>query len=92
MEDNIEKTEYQQAWDERIRDIEVAISESLMHGVTPKILLASGLTIEQLCKYLDLEPDWKNPDGRAIAFGDEGEIILMLYRSVDVPYGNIIIR
>lgn len=87
-----EKSEYQQVWEDRVRDIEVAISENLAKGVTPEILLANTQTIEQLCSYLELEPDWRNPEGRAIAFGDDGEIILKIYRSIDVPYGNIIIR
>lgn len=88
----IEKTEYELAWQERISSIEVAISENLIKGITPQILLASSLTIEQLCGYMELQPDWTNPEGRAIAFGDEGEVILRLYRSIDVPYGTIIIR
>lgn len=86
------ENDYQQAWNERIQSIEVAISENLIREVTPEILVASTLTIEQLCEHLGVEPDWKNTDGRAIAFGDEGEVVLQLFRSVDVPYGTLIIR
>lgn len=88
----MEKSEYQLMWEERVRDIEVAISENLMQNRTPEILLANNLTIEQLCGYMGLEPDWTNQEGRAIAFGDDEEVILRLYRSVDVPYGIIIIK
>lgn len=86
-----EKSEYQQVWDKRVQDIEVTISENLMRGVTPEILIATDRTITELCEYLDVIPDWRNTEGRAIAFGD-GEVVLRLYRSVDVPYGTLIIR
>ena len=87
----MERTEYQKVWDDRIRDIEVAISERLMVD-KPELLLAGNRTIEELCAHLEVVPEWNNPHGRAIAFGDDGEVVLQLFRSVDVPYGVIIIR
>lgn len=87
-----DKTEYEQVWIERIQQIELAISEGLIRGDAPDTLIATSLTIDQLCDYLGVVPDWKNPDGRALAFGDDGEVVLRIYRSVDVEYGRIIIR
>lgn len=88
----MERTEYQKAWDDRIQLIEVGISESLIKGVTPEILMGTDRTIRELCEHLEVVPDWNNPDGRAIAFGDDGEIPLVLFRTVDLPYGKIVIR
>lgn len=89
-----EPTEYQKIWVERISQIEEAISERLIQGVTPNIIIGTDRTLGELCEFLDVQPDWSNPNGRAIAFGDEGEIILYMYRvvNVDMPYGTIIIK
>lgn len=87
-----EKSEYHKMMDSRILDIEACIGEHLSRGVIPEILLATSRTIDEICGYLGIEPDWTNPEGRAIDFGDDKEIVLRIYRSVDVPYGTVIIR
>lgn len=87
-----DKSEYQKVMDSRILDMEACIGEHLSKGFTPELLIGTDRTITEIFSYLRVEPDWNNPEGRVIAFGDNGDVMLRIFRSVDVPYGTIVIR
>lgn len=80
-----------------IKSIELFCADRLIEGITPTVLLGEFKTVNDLKKYYfgDVEVDFKK--GVAFTFGLKGEdpkedgIILVVYRTTDLNYGQVVI-
>lgn len=86
--------EYKKIMDSRISDIEAEIGSRLSTGYEPELLIANDRTIREIMEHMIDEDQLKTLNWREpimLAFAD-GNILLRIIRTVDVPYGTVIVR